>query len=170
VCPIAEIATTPRLILREQTLEDTDALAAVICDRKTMSFYPNAFTRDDARGWIERNMSSYDERGFGLWAMDLTTTGEFIGQCGLTLQMVEGEPHVEAGWHVHRSHWRKGYASEAGSAALDVAFHRLGLERVISLILKENVPSAGVARKLGMRIEREVVYKDLLHDLWVIEP
>ena len=135
-----------------------------------MSFYPMGFTRDDARDWIERNMRSYEERGFGLWAMDLRTTGEFIGQCGLTAQIVEDEPHVEAGWHVHRSRWRNGYASEAGAAALDVAFGRLELERVISLILKENVPSAGVARKLGMAIEREVVYKGLLHDLWVIEP
>ena len=135
-----------------------------------MSFYPRPFSYDDARAWIERNMKSYDANGFGLWAMDLRSTGEFIGQCGLTVQIVEGEPHVEAGWHVNRTYWRRGYASEAGGAALDVAWDRLGLDRVISLILKENVPSAGVARKLGMTIEREVVYKDLLHDLWVIEP
>jgi RimJ/RimL family protein N-acetyltransferase len=131
-----------------------------------MSFYPKPFSHDDARAWVERNMKSYDANGFGLWAMDLKSTGEFIGQCGLTIQQVEGESHVEAGWHVNRAYWRQGFASEAGAACLDVASGRFGLDRVISLILKENLPSAGVARKLGMEIEREVVYKDLLHDLW----
>ena len=132
-----------------------------------MSFYPKHFSYDDARAWVERNMKSYDANGFGLWAMDLKSTGEFIGQCGLTIQQVEGESHIEVGWHVNRVCWRQGFASEAGAACLDVAFGRFGLHRVISLILKENVPSAGVARKLGMTIEREVVYKDLLHDMWV---
>ena len=115
-----------------------------------MSFYPKPFSYDDAREWIERNMKSYDANGFGLWAMDLKSTGEFIGQCGLTIQQVEGESHVEVGWHVNRAYWRQGFASEAGAACLDVASRRFGLDRVISLILKENVPSAGVARKLGM--------------------
>ena len=163
------ITTTGRLILREQTLDDTDDLAAILCDRETMSFYPRPFTWEDARAWIERSMASYEKNGFGLWAVVLKETGEFVGQCGLTVQHVEDEDHIEAGWHVNRNHWRKGYASEAGIAVRDLGFSRFGLDHVVSLIQPVNLPSAGVAAKLGMRIERQVVYKDLLHDLWAVE-
>jgi [ribosomal protein S5]-alanine N-acetyltransferase len=133
-----------------------------------MSFYPRPFTWDDARAWIGRAIRSYEENGFGLWAMELKGTGEFVGQCGLTVQEVEGGSHVEAGWHVNRVHWRKGYASEAGVAVRDLGFARFDLNRIVSLILPANIPSAGVAAKLGMQVERQVVYKDLLHDLWVV--
>jgi RimJ/RimL family protein N-acetyltransferase len=157
------------LVLREQTPDDTDALAEIICDRETMTFYPDPFTRDDASAWIEKNMRLYESHGFGLWAMELRGTHEFVGQCGLTIQHVEGVPLVEVGWHVNRRHWRNGYASEAGAAALELGFGRFSLTKIISLILPENVPSAGVARKIGMEIEREADYKGLRHNVWATE-
>ena len=164
---MALIAETERLLIREQTLDDLDGLAAVLCDPITMSFYPKPFSRDDAEGWIRRNIESYEGRGFGLWALVLKETGEFIGQCGLMPRAVEGKEEIEAGWHVNRAHWRRGYASEAGAESLKLATERFDLERIVSIILPENEPSAGVARKIGMNIERRVVYKGLTHDLWV---
>ncbi|MGH2755101.1 MAG: GNAT family N-acetyltransferase, partial [Actinomycetota bacterium] len=127
------IAETERLVLREQTMDDLDPLTEILGDPVTMSFYPRAFNRDQVRTWIERSMKLYESRGFGLWAMILKETGEFVGQCGLTVQDVEGVPLVEIGWHVDRIHWRRGYASEAAAAARDRGFD-LGLVKLVSLI------------------------------------
>jgi RimJ/RimL family protein N-acetyltransferase len=82
--------------------------------------------------------------------MVLTETDELIGDCGLTVQFVDGSPFVEVGWHVRRDHWSKGYATEAGIACRDWAFENLDITNLISLVRPENVPSGRVAEKLGL--------------------
>ena len=76
---------------------------------------------------------------------------------------VEGQEEVEIGWHVHRAQWNRGFATEAATACRDHCFDALGLERVISLIRPENVPSRRVAEKIGMSIEREVGWHGYRH-------
>ena len=159
---------TERLVLREETLEDLDDLAAILCDPQTMAYYPRPFTRAEARGWIERQIRLYDERGFGLWALARKESGEFVGQCGLTPQQVDGEEEIEIGWHVTRRLWRQGYASEAAVACRDYGLSDLGLGRLISLVSVANVPSAGVARKIGMTPWKETVRAGLPHVVYAI--
>lgn len=65
-------------------------------------------------GWIEWTQRNYEVHGFGLWVIE-THAGDFVGDCGLTMQEVEGEWLVEAGWHVRSDLQRKGYASEGSS-------------------------------------------------------
>jgi RimJ/RimL family protein N-acetyltransferase len=154
---------TERLILREQTLEDLDDLVEILCDPKTMAFYPRPFTRIEAQGWIERQMRLYEERGFGLWALIDRKSGDFVGQCGLTPQQVDGHGEIEIGWHVKRRLWRRGYASEAAAACLDHGFSALRLERLISLVSVANRPSAGVARKIGMTPWKDTVRAGIPH-------
>ncbi|MFN2389481.1 MAG: GNAT family N-acetyltransferase [Actinomycetota bacterium] len=163
------IAQTQRLLLREQTLEDLDALASILCDAETMSYYPRPYTRAEARGWIERNLALYDEHGMGLWAMELKGSATFVGQCGLWPKEVEGAPEVEIGWHVQRPLWGRGFATEAARAARDLGFTRFGLDRMVSMIRPENAASRGVARNLGMTVEREFDHKGMVHLLYVIE-
>jgi ribosomal-protein-alanine N-acetyltransferase len=156
--------TTERLLLRRQTLDDLDALHAVLGDAQTMSFYPRPFTRQEvAERWIERNLRHYEERGYGMWALVLKGSDEVIGQCGPWPQTVEGRNEIELGWHVNRRLWRRGYASEAAAAARDHAFGPLGIARLISLVRPENVASAGVARKIGMTVDRQITYAGLPH-------
>jgi RimJ/RimL family protein N-acetyltransferase len=142
------------LLLRELTSEDGDALLDVLGDPETMRFYPAPQTRDEVDGWIDWNLRSYAENGFGLWALRLRQTGEFVGDTGLTIQLVDGERFVEVGWHVHKRFWRRGLATEAGLASRDYAFEVAGVDRLICLVRVENEPSAGVARKLGMTVWR----------------
>ena len=154
---------TERLILRHMRPDDFDALMAVFADPVTMKYYSSTFGRDEVKRWIEWCMNSYDENGYGLYAMALRETGTVIGDCGHSRQEVDGEMEVEIGYHVLREHWRKGYATEAARGAAAYGFETLCAKRLISLIRPENIPSRRVAEKVGMKVEKSVLRKGLVH-------
>ncbi|XBB69003.1 GNAT family N-acetyltransferase [Nocardioides sp. WV_118_6] len=108
-------------------------------------------------GWIEWNRRNYLEHGFGLWVIE-THDGEFVGDCGLTMQEVEGARMVEAGWHVQSPLRQQGYATEAAGAVRDAA-QEAGIEHLIAIIRPHNRASQAVARKIGLEFEREI-HKD----------
>lgn len=124
--------TTPRLELREMTLDDLDALHAVLSDPIAMQHYPSPFDLDMTRAWIEWNLRNYPEHGFGLWAMVHREQDRVIGDCGLTIQNVNGVGELEIGYHLLRSCWEQGLATEAALACRDHAFDELGRNRIIS--------------------------------------
>lgn len=162
------ILQTSRLILREFVPEDADALARVISDAETMKFYPTPFDRAAVEEWIERNIQRYRNDGHGLWAMVLKSTGEFIGDCGLMVQTVDGSNEIEIGYHVRRDLWGQGLATEAARACRDYGFVCLRATRLISLIRPENLQSRRVAEKNGLTIWKEVMWHDLLHLVYAI--
>jgi RimJ/RimL family protein N-acetyltransferase len=104
--------------------------------------------------WIAWNRRNYEEHGFGLWVAE-THAGEFVGDCGLTMQEVEGAWFVEAGWHVRSDLRGQGYATEAAGAVREAA-RAAGVDHLIAIIGPDNVPSQRVATKLGLVLEREV--------------
>jgi [ribosomal protein S5]-alanine N-acetyltransferase len=154
---------TERLRLRPYREDDLDDLFAILGDAETMRYYPKPFTREESLAWIAKNLDRYRRDGFGLWAIESRDTGEFLGNCGPVRQMVDGWDEVELGWHVRRSHWRQGIATEAAATCRDHAFTTLGLDRLISLIRPENLPSRGVAEKIGMTVEKRVEWASLPH-------
>lgn len=162
------ILETSRLILREFTPKDAAPLARVICDRETMRFYPSTFDRADADEWIVRNRRRYKEFGHGLWAMDLKTTGEMIGDCGITVQEVDGEGLPEIGYHLRRDLWRQGLATEAARACREYGFTRLNAPFLISLIRAENVASWRLAERNGMTIWKHTTHANLQHRVYRI--
>jgi ribosomal-protein-alanine N-acetyltransferase len=99
-----KILQTSRLLLREFTPQDADALVSVLSDPETMRYYPAPYDRAGVEQWIERNRQRYQDDGVGLWAMELKshdmTTQEVIGDCGIILQQVEGERLYEIGYHL----------------------------------------------------------------------
>ncbi len=100
---------TERLILRELTSEDTPALCEVLGDREIMRYYPCVFDKERVRGWIEKNLERYRIFGFGLWAVCLKENGRLIGDCGLTMQNINGSIRPEIGYHIRRDMQRRGY-------------------------------------------------------------
>lgn len=92
------ILKTERLVLREFVPEDFEALYAILSDAETMRHYPKPFDEAKVRGWIEWNLENYRKYGFGLWAMELKETGEFLGDCGITMQTIDGEQLPEIGY------------------------------------------------------------------------
>src|SRR4051794_26242496 len=108
--------STGRLILRELTAADVDARLEIFGDPDAMLAYPS--TKDGAatESWIERAISSYAVNGWGLWAIIRREDGRFLGDCGPMFQPVEGEAVAELGYHLVRSEWGRGYATEAALA------------------------------------------------------
>jgi ribosomal-protein-alanine N-acetyltransferase len=163
-----KILETARLILREFRPEDVDALSLTLSDPETMRFYPAPYDRAGVEEWIARNRRRYAESGHGLWAMLLKASGELIGDCGLTVQPLDGTDEVEIGYHVRRDLWGQGLATEAARACRDFGFARLPVERLISLIRPENLPSCRVAEKNGMTVWKEVTFRNLPHLVYAI--
>jgi [ribosomal protein S5]-alanine N-acetyltransferase len=163
----AIILETERLILREFVAEDVDALSKILSDPVTMRFYPAPLKRNQVEEWIARNQKRYQEDGYGLWAMLLKLTGELMGDCGLTRQIVEGAAEIEIGYHVRRDFWGCGYAPEAAAACRDWGFKSLEGAHLISLIRQGNVPSRRVAEKVGMMLWKNVLWREIEH--WVMK-
>jgi RimJ/RimL family protein N-acetyltransferase len=163
-----KILETARLILREFRPEDVDALSLTLSDAETMRFYPAPYDRAGVEEWIARNLRRYEESGHGLWAMLLKSSGKLIGDCGLTVQPVDGTDEVEIGYHVRRDLWGQGLATEAACACRDFGFARLPVERLISLIRPENLQSCRVAEKNGMTVWKQVTFRNLPHLVYAI--
>ena len=89
---------TERLILRNYTMDDFTALYEIVSDAETMQHYPAPFDEEKTRGWIKWNLENYEKYGFGLWAVVLKENGEFIGDCGITIQNIDGELLPEIGY------------------------------------------------------------------------
>lgn len=151
------VLATPRLILREFSPDDADALAKILSDLETMRFYLAPLNRSEVDEWIARNRRRYAKDGHGLWAMILRTSGELIGDCGLVIQEVDGANEIEIGYHLRRDHWRQGLATEAARACRDFGFAHLPVEHLISLIHPANLASRRVAEKNGMIVWKEVI-------------
>lgn len=128
---------------------DIDLMADMLGDPEVMRFYPSAKTREQAARWITWNEENYAEHGYGLWIVE-TIQGEFVGDCGLTWQEVNGAPKLEVGYHVVTARQGLGYATEAAIACRDYARDVVGSPELVAIIHPENEASERVARKLGM--------------------
>ena len=143
--------TTKRLMLREMEEGDLEALFRVLGDKEIMCHYPYFFDEESVRGWIRRNQERYQIFGFGLWAVCLKDTGEMIGDCGLTMQIIDGQIKPEIGYHIHRDHQRRGYAAEAATAVRDWTFRHTPFQMVYSYMKTANEPSARTAMAYGCK-------------------
>ena len=141
---------TERLILREMTMDDYENLYAVLGDSDIMQHYPYTFDENRVRGWISKNVERYTIFGFGLWAVTIKETGEMIGDCGLTMQMIEDTIKPEIGYHIRKDQQRKGYASEAARAVRDWTFKNTPFNIIYSYMKYTNVGSYSTAMANGM--------------------
>lgn len=146
---------TRRLAFREMTPDDLDDLSLLLGDPEVLWVYPHPYSRDEARSWIEWNARLYREMGFGLWYLTLLETGEFVGECGLTPQSVEGVTEIEVGYHIRPAFWGRGLATEAAEACRVFARDVAGLDRLVAYIDPRNIASQRVAGKIGLTFERE---------------
>ena len=145
------IIETERLFLREMKESDFDALYEVLADSDIMQHYPYTFDESRVRNWIQRNIERYRIFGFGLWVVCLKKTGEMIGDCGLTLQLIDGQIKPEIGYHIRADKQRNGYAKEASIAVRDWTFSNTPFNVVYSYMKSTNVPSVKTAISYGCK-------------------
>lgn len=151
------IIETERLILRETNINDFDDLFAILSDPETMKHYPAPYDKAKVERWINWCLKSYQKYGFGLWAVTLKNSGKYIGDCGLSMQMIEGEQLPEIGYHLNKGYWNRGYATEAARAVKDYIFKNYSFDALYTYTSKTNVPSIKVALKNGMRHFKDYV-------------
>lgn len=149
------VIETPRLILRQLTLEDVEDLANIYADPVVMKFYRSTITYEQTLQQVESIISKYEQRGWSLWATIHKAERKFIGRCGLAPQQVDGQLEVEVGYLLAKEYWGQGLATEAAIACRDYGFEKLGLNRLISLIDPENIASQKVAIKNGMKYDKD---------------
>lgn len=142
---------TERLRLTALAERHFESYAEMLGDASSTRFVGDGEPLDRMNAWRSMAMliGHWALRGYGMWAVELKDSGEFIGRVGL--HNPQGWPDLELGWMLRPEHRRLGYASEAAAAALGFAFTQLGAERAISLIRAENTASERVARRLGGR-------------------
>lgn len=154
---------TKRLILREYTFDDFDDLYEIVSDRETMKHYPKPFDEEKTRNWIQWNVENYSIFGFGLWAVVLKENGKMIGDCGVTMQTINGKIKPEIGYHIHKDYQNKGYATEAAKKCKEFIFEKTTFNRIYSYMKYTNVASYSVAIKNGMKLVEE--YEDSVNTI-----
>ncbi|GAA3097757.1 GNAT family N-acetyltransferase [Streptosporangium carneum] len=143
---------TERLIMRRWRSEDREPFAAMNADPEVMEQFPATLSREQSDAMVDRIESAFEEHGYGLWALQVRATGEFVGFTGLAWQTFEARftPALEIGWRLARAAWGHGYAGEAAAAAFEHGFGVGGLEEIVSLTAVSNLRSRAVMERLGM--------------------
>jgi len=166
------IIETERLLLRKMKISDLDDLCRIYCDKESMQYYPAPFTRDKVKSWIEWNIRNYSEYGLGLWVVIRKRGNLFLGDCGITMQNIEGQELPELGFHILGEYRQNGYATEAAQACIEYAFGPLEMKTLYSYTDRNNIPSQRVAEKIGMSFVRDfrktIMGKDVDEMLYVL--
>lgn len=148
---MTELATD-RLLMRQWREDDKSPFAELNADPVAMQHFPSPLSRAESDAFVDRMHARLADNGWGLWALKLRATGEFIGFTGLAPcpEDLPFAPATEVGWRLRRQHWGNGYATEAARAACEFAFQTLQLDELVSMTSVTNVASQRVMQRLGM--------------------
>lgn len=147
------ILETERLFLREMTEQDFPDLCEILQDSRVMYAYEGAFTEQEVKDWLEKQLIRYRKDHIGLWAAVDQKTDEMVGQVGLTWQDAAGQRVLEIGYLLKYRFWHKGYAAEAAKGCMRYAFQQMNADKVYSIIRDTNTASQRVALHNGMKPE-----------------
>lgn len=122
-------------------------------DPKVMEFISPILSEDQSRAMMERAHRSWDENGYGRFAVEVLETGSVIGFIGLAVTRIDAHftPAVEIGWRLSTQYWGRGYATEGAAAVTDFAFNYLELTELVSFTSALNLRSRRVMEKVGFQ-------------------
>jgi [ribosomal protein S5]-alanine N-acetyltransferase len=155
------VLTTERLSLRKLTYNDAAFILELLNEKAFLRFIGDRGIRTlaDARGYLEKGpLLSYERHGFGLWQVQLDSSKEPLGICGLIKRDALND--VDLGYAFLERHWSKGYASEAALAVKNYAVSVLGLHRLVAIVDPQNFSSMRVLKKAGLQYERMIKLSD----------
>jgi RimJ/RimL family protein N-acetyltransferase len=156
------VLRTDRLLLRDWQDCDLEPWAAMNADPEVREHLGDVLTREQSDASVAAFRSEFAARGYGWWAVEVESTGEFIGFAGLD-EVDDDVPFtgVEIGWRLARSAWGYGYATEAARATLAFGFDSLGLPEILAITTAGNVRSQAVMQRLGMARDPAADFEDL---------
>lgn len=142
---------TERLRLRSWRDADLPLFVAMNRDPRVMRYFPSTLSEEETEAFFNRIKGEFGRRGWGLYAVELKSTGTFIGYVGLHEIGFPADfaPGIEIGWRLAADYHNQGYATEAATAVLSLA-KTAGIGRLYSFTAKQNLPSERVMMKIGM--------------------
>ncbi|OBT07310.1 GCN5 family acetyltransferase [Vibrio sp. UCD-FRSSP16_10] len=145
---------TDRLLLRPWKPSDFNAFVQMNSNPQVMRFFPSTLSPIQSIELVRRLSDELERYHWGMWALELKSTQQFIGMVGLQRRSAGDGilpiPFVEIAWRIDQPFWGQGYAPEAARIILNYAFDHLGLQSVYSLTALCNLPSQRVMQKIGM--------------------
>ena len=159
---------TDRLLLRSWRDGDVEAFDRYLNLPPVTDTVGGVQSRDEIQAGLQRIAACEAEHGFCFWAVERLADGAFLGFCGLKRLNAEGAPPEmvgapEIGWRLRADAWGQGFAREAATAALDLAFGRFGLDQVYAITLAHNERSWGLMRRLGMAARPDLDFDMPIH-------
>lgn len=144
--------TTDRLILRHWRQSDRPPFARLNADARVMEFLPRILSKLESDSVADRIEAHFQQHGFGLYAAERRSDGNFIGFIGLNVPLFHAAftPCVEIGWRLAFEYWGQGYATEGAREVMRFGFEVLELPEVVSFTVPANIRSVRVMEKLGM--------------------
>jgi RimJ/RimL family protein N-acetyltransferase len=143
---------TQRLVLRCWQSSDREPFAKMNADPNVMEYFPAPLTSPQSDALVAKIERHFQKHGFGLYAVELKTGGDFVGFIGLSVPAFHAHftPCIEIGWRLSSNIWGKGLATEGAEAVLKYSREVLRLKDVVSFTVPVNIRSRRVMEKIGM--------------------
>ncbi|AIS59697.1 GNAT family N-acetyltransferase [Listeria ivanovii] len=143
---------TKRLIARDYLLDDYFPFAKLNTDPSVMKFFPNLLTSEESNALLDRNQQELALLGYGLFAIEEKTTGDFIGFTGFHEATFEADftPCTEIGWRLKANVWNQGYATEAALGCIQFAHEHTSIVDIFSFTASLNIASEQVMKKIKL--------------------
>ena len=149
------IVETERLLLRPVTLDDAEALFDYASDRENTRYtFPTNQSLEETKNNIAQ---FYLANPLGHWGIELKSNGKFIG----TIDLHKIDPALKKaviGYIINKKYWNQGLTTEANRAVIELAFEKIGMNKLIALHDKDNPASGKVMEKSGMHFSHEEPY------------
>lgn len=160
---------TERLILRSWKYEDRKPFADINGNGNVMTYFPTTLSSDESNAFVDRINAEFEETGFGLYAVEIKESGEFIGYIGFHRFTFEApfSPGWEIGWRISDKFWHKGYATEAAKACLDYARDKGLCDKLYSFTAVPNISSENVMKRIDMRCQGTFMHPALADGHWL---
>jgi len=141
-----------RLVFRSWTQEDKDEFRKLNADQEVMKYFPDVLSHEESDLVFDRIRKNMAEKGYGLWAVEIKESGDFIGFIGFNNADFRAffTPCIEIAWRLKSEAWGKGFATEGAKRCLRFGFENLGLSEVCSFTSVENTRSEKVMKRIGM--------------------
>ncbi len=157
---------TPRLVLREIRMEDTEGLFRLDSDPLVHKYLGNQPIGkiEEAEQVVNIIREQYENNGIGRWATIEKVSGAFIGWSGLKFIREEDNGHsnfYDVGYRLIPEFWGKGYATEACRAALDFGFNNFDMEKIVGTANELNAASIRVLSKCGLEYKNQFMWQDI---------